>query len=367
MAQDPGMTASNGLIHTHTGRVIDEGMLQIKTNMNFFTKIGDVLDEGLNSADFNAANYWLVAGNASLTYGFYEHFDFTAAIRVYQDTHYPNEYNLPDDLFLTLKAGSFQFGRKRFNTSLQTTFRIPTGEMHNYPFAEYASGALEYGFFGALSFYFDPYLPERSPNFHLNMGWWNHNESGEVLYTFPKSGEELKATRNSSYFHMALASVIPAGAFDLRFELSGALSTNKPDEFVYSSEEWAYLTPSIRYKPLDWISMDLGVDLKLSPDDERQWTSGIPDISSKLDLPKNYTQWKAHMGFNMTIPVASKSTKNLQDVENEQFQEKVEFYKLLQEEREKSSNIEEELKMLKKERENADKEIEELKKLLDEG
>ncbi len=366
-AQNPGLTASNGFFHTHTGRVIDEGVLQIKTNMNFFTKLGEALDNSLTAADFTAANYWLVASNLSMSYGFYNHLDFTAAIRIYQDTHYENEFNIPGDLFLSLKTGSFKFGKKRFQTSLMTTFRIPLGEMHNYPFAEYSSGALEYGFCGAISYYMDPYLPERAANFHFNLGWWNHNESGKVLYTDPDTDTELIATKNSSYLNMAFATVIPTGEFDIRFELSGILATTRPDSFVYSSEEWVFFTPSIKYKPFDWMSMDLGVDLRIAPKSDRQWTDKIvPDISEKLDLPKNYPPWKVQIGLNFNIPVSGRGTTSLQEIEAEQFEEKVEFYKLLQEEQEKSSDIEEELKMLKNEREEADKEIEELKKMLEE-
>jgi hypothetical protein len=363
--QNPGSTASNGLIHTHTGRTLDQGMLQFKTNLNFFTKLGEILDQGSNSDNLNAANWWLVASNLSASYGFYNHFDFTASLRLYQDTHRDNEFNSPGDMFLSLKAGSFQFGRRKFNASFTTSFRIPLGEEHNYPFAEYASGALEYGFFGALSYYTDPYLPERSPNFHFNIGWWNHNELGEVLYTRNDS-TELKATKNSSYLHLALASVIPTGEFEIRFELSGALATSKPDSFVYSSEEWVLLTPSVRYKPYDWVSVDLGVDLRMAPSNDRQWTEGVPDVSARLDLPKNYPPWKVQIGLNFNIPVGGKSAKTLEQIENEQFNQQVEFYRLIQDERDKSTEIEDELKELKRERQAADEEIEELKKMLDE-
>jgi len=370
LAQNPGSTASNGLFHTHTGRTLDEGMLQFKTNMNFFTKLGEFLNKNLEPDKFSASNVWLVAGNLSAAYGFYNHFDITASLRLYQDTHYKNtyydnEFNTPGDLFLSLKAGSLQFGKRKFNGSFTTSFRIPLGEVHNYPFAEYASGALEYGFFGALSYYMDSYLPDRSPNFHFNMGWWNHNERNEILYT-TISGEELKASKSSSYLHLALASVVPVNEFEIRFELSGALATSKPDSFVYSSEEWVLLTPSVRYKPYDWVSIDLGVDLRMAPRDNRQWTAGVPDVSETLKLPKNYPPWKVQMGLNFNIPVGGRAAKTIEEVESEQFNQQVEFYKLIQDEREKSSEIEDELKELKRERESADREIEELKKMLGE-
>jgi len=365
IAQNPGSTASNGLFHTHTGRTLEEGMLQFKTNLNFFTKLGDFLDKGLQSDDFSAVNYWLIASNLSAAYGFYNHFDLTASLRLYQDTHAENEFNAPGDLFLSLKAGSLQFGKRKFNGSFTTSFRIPLGEEHNYPFAEYASGALEYGFFGALSYYMDPYLPDRSTNFHFNIGWWNHNERGEVLYTFNDTSK-FEATKSSSYLHLALASVIPVDEFEIRFELSGALATSKPDSVVYSSEEWVLLTPSVRYKPYDWVSIDLGVDLRMAPRDDRQWTAGVPDPSKSLNLPKNYPPWKVQIGLNFNIPVGGRAAKTIEDIESEEFNRQVEFYKLIQDEREKSADIEDELKELKREREAADVEIEELKKMLGE-
>jgi hypothetical protein len=104
----------------------------------------------------------------------------------------------------------------------------------------------------------------------------------------------------------------------------------------------------------------------MTPRDDRQWTSGIDDISSKLDLPKNFPPWKIQIGLNFNIPVGGKAAKSLQEIEGEEFNRQVEFYKLIQEEGEKSNNIENELKELKKVRETSDEEIEELKKMLDE-
>ena len=364
-AQNPGSTPSNGFFHTHTGQTLDKGTLQFKTNMNLFTKTIEYRNTSLQPADFTASSLWLVAGNISATYGLFDNFDFTAALRLYQSIDYENESNLPDDIFLSLKAGSFKFGKKRFNGSFTTSFRIPVADKHNYPFAEYASGAVEYGFFGALSFYVDPYLTNRFSNFHLNIGWWNHNELGQTLYT---QGDtlELKATKNSSYLYLALATVIPAGAFEVRFELSGGLSTSDPDKFVYSAEEWVFLTPSLRYKPTDWLSVDLGVDLRMSPTDDRQRTSEIEDVSNELDLPKNYPAWKLQTGLNFTFPITSGSSKSLEEVESENFNRQVQLYQLIQEESEKSNEIENELRIIKKVREETDKEIEELKKVLGE-
>ena len=43
------------------------------------------------------------------------------------------------------------FAQRKVQGALMTSFRFPTGEKHNYPHAEYASGAVEYGFTCSLT------------------------------------------------------------------------------------------------------------------------------------------------------------------------------------------------------------------------
>ncbi len=98
------------LLHTQTGKVYSKGQLGIYSNMNFYSKIGDFLGD-IEPDNFSSVNYWLVQGNFVFTYGLFDHFDMSIGLRLYQDTHAENEFNLPDDVFITLKAGSFSFAR----------------------------------------------------------------------------------------------------------------------------------------------------------------------------------------------------------------------------------------------------------------
>jgi len=359
--------ADRSLIHTQPGTVIDKGDLRIYNNLNFYSKAGDVLG-GLKPENFKTTNYWLVSDNLVFGYGISEHFDATLGIRLYQDTHYDNEFNLPDDLFLTIRAGSFKFSRNHFHHGFMTSFRIPTAEVHNYPFTEYASGAFEYGLMWALSFYKDAYLPKRNFNLHFNIGWWNHNEKGTVLYEFQdeddpvKDGVQLKATKNSSELRMALATVFPSNMFDFRLELSGMLYLNKTDPFVYSAEEWAFFTPSMRFKPADWANLDLGIDFRLS--EKRQWTKGIPDLSKELKLPPSYPGWRLHLGaeINFNLLGGKQQTLNYDQAEA---QKKVEMFETILKERDRAKTAEKEIESLRNVRKETDKEIEELKKILE--
>jgi hypothetical protein len=254
-SQNPGAPGSYSLFHTQEARTFNPGRLNAYANYNFFTKLGEFI--GGAPANFDAANWWLIAGNLAFTYGIIDHLDMSFGLRLYQDTHHDNEFNLPDDIFVSLKTGSYFFGRERFALGLVASTRLGVGEVHNYPFAEYASGAVEFGLKAALSFYADPYFPERSINAHFNIGWWNHNEKGQKIPVI--GGEDREATVSSSHLSMALATVVPLGEFEIRGELSGILFLKDPDKFIYSAEDYAYFTPSIRYKPYDWVSMDLGI------------------------------------------------------------------------------------------------------------
>ncbi len=358
------------LMHTQTATTFEKGKLGMFTNMDFFTKAGDFIGQS-KPIDFKTVNYWLVAGNAIFTYGIMDHLDATLGIRVYQDTHYTNEFNLPDDLFLTLRAGSFVFGQQHFQAGFLTSFRIPTGEVHNYPFTEYASGALEYGFLAAFSFYEDQYLPQRSLNIHFNMGFWNHNEAGKTIYTYQhffhthQKGDKLIATKSSKEFRMALAAVIPSPMFDFRAELSGMLYITEPDNFVYSAEEWAYFSPSIRYKPVDWLSLDIGADFRLSPGDRQNTTADIPDISKSIDMPSSYPAWKVYMGANLSLNLLGKGQRTIRDYETRQRQEETRLIESILNEKQKAKKAEKEVENLRKVRKEAEKEIEDLKKLLE--
>jgi hypothetical protein len=354
---------SRGLIQTQSARTFDKGRLEIHSNMNFFTRATQWIGSTAEPQDFSATNYWLVASNLAVTYGIFDNLDFTIAPRVYQDTHYSNEYNLPDDIFLNLKAGSFGFARRHMYGGAILGFRLSTGEQHNYPFAEYASGAVEYGFTGLFSYFLDPYLPERSLNMHLNLGWWNHNEAGKVLYKFA-NGTELKGTKNSTEFQYALGFAYPTAMFDYRLETNGIAYIDQPDAFVYSRENWMYVTPSIRYKPTSWFSVDFGVDIRLIGD--KNTTTGVPDKSpADFDLP-NYAPWKVQMGLNLTILPLATGARSSADVERDEFQRRVDFFQEIVEDRARSEEVQEELQKLIQEREEAEKELEELKRILEE-
>jgi hypothetical protein len=354
LAQTP--MGSKSMVHVQTARTFEAGRFEIHSDLNFFTKLAENLGN-LSPDQFDAANYWLVNSGLALTYGISDNFDIIVAPGIYQDTHTSNEFNLPDDIRLYIKAASFDFAERHMYYGFQAGFRFPVGEDHNYPFTYYASPAVEYGISTALSYYADPYLPDRSLSFHLNAGWWNHNEAGEILY-----GKQ-KATVNSSELLYGFGILYPIDLFDFQLELTGSTFLEQPDEFVYSREDWMYVTPSIKYKPFSWFKFIFGVDIRVSGDEQTS-TVGA-GLVRDLGLP-NYSAWKAHLGFELTILPLGNSGQSAAQIDKEQFNKRVEFFQQIIEDRERSENIKEELDKLKEERESAEKELEELKQILEE-
>ena len=120
-----------------------------------------------------------------------------------------------------------------------------------------------------------------------------------------------------------------------------------------------YVTPSVKFKPNDWFNFYLGLDVRLSGD-ENTSSPQLPTTATNLDLP-NYPSWKLHLGMNFKVLPWGGGY-----AEEEAGRSRVDFYERLLKDSQKSEQIEEELRRLRKEREQAEKELEELRQMLEE-
>lgn len=358
-AQTP-TTGSYSLLHTHTARTFEQGRLEIYTQVDFWTKLGNYLIE--TPSDPAAVNYWVVGSNIFTTYGILNNLDVSLGLRLYQDTN-RSDANIPDDLFLTIKAGSFELGTRHLYGAAMLNFRFPTSEVPNAEFIDYASGSVEYGAMGALSYYVDPYLLTRNFSAHLNVGWYNHNDAGKVVYGEEGRSNEQVARFNATKLQYGLGLVYPVGMMDLMLEVNGISWIQQPDTMVYGREDFTYVTPSIRFKPYRWLYADLGVDIRISEDVEE--TRGVPIRGEDLDMP-NYADWKAWLALNFTILPLAPTEQTPEEIDRDRFKKRVDFFQNIIEEREQIENVQEELDKLRREREEAEKELEELKQILEE-
>ncbi len=353
---------SKSLWHTQMGRTLSPGRLELRTDMNFYTKVGDYLGQD-KPEDFVTVNYWDVQGNALLTYGVMEHLDASLLVRTYQDVHHgEDEANIPGDIFLDIKTGGWELRSPKFNFATLLSLRFPTGNVHNYPFEPYASPAITTGFNMVFSYYNDPYLADRDISAHVNVGYELYNEAGKVIYE--TSSTKFYADGNSAALTYAAGLVFPTTLFDLTLEMHGLAFTSQPDSMVYSRENFVYLTPGIKVKPFAWMAFKMGFDFRLSSDTEES-ADILPAPNQNLDLP-NYTKWKFRMGVDFTIMPVVSFTKSRTEIEREDLGRKVEFFEEIIQERQKAEKVEDELKRLRSQREEAEKELEELRQLLEE-
>ncbi len=348
------------LMHTYDATTLNPGKWVIYNNLNFYSKASELSDPSIPSKDFRANNYWTVGDNLSVCYGIMNHFDATIGIRVYQDTNIKEDNNLPDDLFLTLRGGSFSFVDNHFHQAVIAGFRFPTAKYHNYLWSEFSSGApFEYGIKWAVTYYSDNYLMDKKLNFHFNLGYWNHNEKGVDLYKL-SGGQMLSGSQNSGNMDLALAIVFPTTHLDFRFELNGMYYLSDPDSFVYSNGNYTYFSPSIKYKASNKFSLDFGVDFRLSGD-ECDIPTWMRHPAKHLNLPKMYVPWKVNFGISFAFG-------NLQEFayyDNPKEQEKAKLKHKIYKEEQKSHKTQKEIMNIRKVSDEIDKEIEDLQKKLE--
>jgi len=360
-SQSPATTGSLGLFHSQESRVLMPGRWSFWANYNFFSSQGDYL--GQPAQDSDAEKYSEAAANLSVSYGILKNMDATLGIRAYQKTNHPNESNVPDDLFLTVKAGSFNFSYGHFAGAFWGTVLFPTGNVHNYPWAMYSSGSVEFGLFGGLSYYYNAYLPDKGLAFHFNAGWWNHNEKGKEIDIIDETTRT--ATQSSSELRMMMGASVPAGPFNFMIEFWGATYTVIPESFVYSAEDYAFLSPAVRYRVTDLLAVDLGVDVRVSPGD-RQRTHDVPDLSAQLDLPKNYPPWRIQVGLSFDIlPAGVRSQYGGEAVDDPLLKRRLEFYEHVMAEKQRTDVLQRENEEIRDLREEAAEEIDKIRNELE--
>lgn len=349
LAHAIGINGGNGLTYVKSAWNLKPGYLTLYGRTRFFGKVS-------TQSQPTAVTYWDVQGALSFNYGITDHVELAIAPVMYQDTHRGRTgYNIPDDLFLGLKLGSYNLKGTSLTWAVSFDTRFPTAKYHNVPFEPYSAGTIEWGFTTMLTYARDPLYPDDNLNIHANFGYVNHNDVGKKL--LPRY--DISVTNMSQQFIYGFGMKIPSSEFDFSIELYGNKFLQRPPLTAYSLEDYIYLSPGISYHAYRWMTLSFSTDLRLSEDINQ---SLVPPPAP--DLP-NYPGWRINLGLSLTLLPTSVYRLSDKDILIRKAESRRELFEQIIKEQRETESAEEELERIKEERRKAERELERLRRILE--
>ncbi|HDQ45924.1 MAG TPA: hypothetical protein ENN17_10585 [bacterium] len=354
-----------GLLYVQSARTLEKGYLEFSGGTRYFGKIAS-FGEGRK-----AYTLWNVQLYSAFNYGVNEHIELAVAPILYQDTNrgkggrYSKEaINVPDDLFLTAKFGSYGTLGSPYVYGIQLFLRFPTANQHNIIYEPYSAGRVGLGLNALLSYYSNTSFPDDGWSAHANLGYVNHNDVGADL-TEEKTDPSPNAMSSEIVF--AAGVLFPADAFDFSIELTAGAFLTRPPETAYSREYVSYITPAVYYKPYRWLTIQAGLDIRLfSGIDLTEYATGgkthLPPPPTE-DFP-NYPGWRGVLGLKINILPKSLYASDEAEIRRRSAERRRLMEQMMQEQ-EDTDAAEQELNRIQSERRKVEEELERLRKLLD--
>lgn len=344
-----------GLNYARSAWTLKSGHMTLSMKSRFFGKVSP--DTGIS-----AFTYWDVQGSFSLNYGISEHFELDLTPIMYQDNHKGDKgYNLPDDILLGLKIGSYNIRNSSIAYGFLLQTRFPTAEHHNIVFEPYSAGSISWGFMGLATYSRDPLYPEDNMNIHLNLGYTNYNDVGKKL-SLVKDIDTVSVRSMTQELYYAVGVKIPTTEFDFTLELYGNTFIQKPPkETAFSRENFIYLTPGINYRAYRWLTLSFATDLRLSEDVDETLYS----FDSKLNGMPNYPAWRINLGAKIVLLPTTIYKISEKDILIKKAESRRELFEQIIKEQRETESAEEELERIKSERRKAERELERLRRILE--
>lgn len=291
------LTGGRSLPHINSAFTLPRGQFMLHTFGSSSYQTVVVSRNGTPTAN----TFWNVQAAAGLSFASGKHLEWALTQVIYQDTHRGEGYNVPDDLYLNMKFGSFGSKVSPLKAGFSLSSRIPLGENHNILFEPYSGGGIELGVVGMASYSPDLLLPENAFNMHVNLGFWHHNDLGKRLTG--AANDTIAVRQSSQEFLWGAGFAIPTTQFDFSFELYGRMFTVKPPVTAYAREDFIYFSPAVNYRPKHWLGLNVGFDFRLTSDKDQTQYLDLPIINKDL---ANYPSWRVNFGakfhLNQTAP-----------------------------------------------------------------
>lgn len=306
----------------------------------------------------NAVTFWDAQGTITILYGFGTNYEIGLSQILYQDNHKGGQgYNFPDDLYLKFKYASLGSKIIPIKFGAQINSRIPMAKHHNVPLEPYSAGKLEFSILGLISYSPNLVSPEESLNAHVNIGYLDHNDSGENLVD-PTEGNYKKSTSSKEFIY-GVGIIYPKTKFDFSLEFYGNRHLSKPPEIAYSRYNYAYLSSGITYNPFYWLSVFFGIDYRLTPARPNEFAHTITKNMPVFPTWKVNTGVKINLMSKLQNRFEEKEPSKLVDEQNKG------VYEQIATEKKQVEDAERELEKIREERKRMDEMLKRLRKVLD--
>jgi hypothetical protein len=357
--------SGRGLSSLNAAWVQDRGQFSIKLTGASFYKTARKKQSAAKTPEF--ITFWDVQSGLAVHYSVSRRLELSLMQTIYQDTHHDGKGgNLPDDLFLMAKFGSYGGLRSKVKVGFMTGARLPLAKQHNVILEPYSAGSVELGVLGLFSYSKDVLIPENAFNLHLNLGVWHYNDTGKFLI----AGDSESAVLNPSRaLFWGAGFAIPSHEFDFTFEIFGRNFMVRPPETAYSREDFAYLAPGVKYHAAYWATLNVNLDFRISADKHAARDIAGLNTPIKSELP-SYPGWRARFGarFALNQPPPPPGQKPLFVSANGRLTTAHKtLEKQLTEERKKTESAEEELAKIRDDRKRMETMLSRLRNLLNYG
>ncbi len=338
---------------------LEPGYLMLNAHTRFNGKVAEISRNGATLA----TTYWVVQGGFALNYGISRHFEASLAPTLYQDTNRGGKgFDLPHDLTLRLKLGSFGARGSAMNYGVELAGRVPTGKTHNIPYEAYSADKFSFGLTALASYAHDPLYPEDGMSLHFNLGYWNHNDVGEQLRNLPLGQDTTLVKQMTQEFMYGAAVIFPSEKFNFRLEIMGSGFLTTPPTSAYSREPVAYFSPGVSYKAYRWMTLDFNSDIRLSGENNTTvYGKGLLPIAG---LP-NYPSWRAMLGMKLTLLPTSLYSSSERELLMRKAESRRELFEQIIKEQRETEAAETELERIKDERRKAERELDRLRRILE--